>query len=197
MKDEDKEAGPEEYDFCLFGGADAAPTKVILEDESEPQGEGGLVTQRPVSFYVAPELSQEQRQQLKVAAVTGDEVLARSHGRWYSMELPWKVTHITTKQKAGPRDQATSKDDPDTVAKRRRPGKKRRVALRMKERAKKDKTQTAAKQQEEKEDHIKEKKKRLNRAKKLKRREKEREKKLAAQGGDRVVYVGGDSDGSD
>ncbi|KAL6849560.1 hypothetical protein ACO1O0_009101 [Amphichorda felina] len=190
-----EEAGPEEYDFCLFGGADAASTKVVLEDHDGPQGEGGLVMGRPLSYYL-PTLSQEQRLKLKVAAVSGDEVLAQSQWRRWGMELPWKVTHITTKKKAGSSDQVGSEEDPDMPAKRKRPGKKRRIALRMKERAKKEKAGEAAKQQEEKEEHLKEKKKRLNRAKKLRRREKEREKKLGA-GGEDAVNAGGESDGSD
>jgi hypothetical protein len=195
--------GPEEYDFCLFGGAGAAPTKVVLEDDSEPQGEGAILKQRPASFYLAKDLSEEQRQRFKAAAVTGDEVLARSQSRWWSMELPWKVTRITTmtttKKKVGSGQNATaiSTSLESTEAKRKRPGKKRRIALRMKERAEKDKMKTAAQLKEEKEEHLKEKKKRLNRLKKLKRREKEREKKqAAAKGGQGAADSGNDSDGS-
>ena len=169
----------------------------MLEDDNEPQGEAGLVTQRPLSAYVAPSLSQQQRENLEVAAVTGDEVLARSQCRRWGMELPWKVTHIEIKKKAGSVAKITNPDDPDGLAKRKRPGKKRRIALRMKERAKKEKAGEVAKKQEEKEEHLKEKKKRLNRAKKLRRKEKEREKKLGAHGGEGAVDVGGDSDGSD
>jgi len=196
--EEEEHAGPEEYDFCLFGGAGAAPTKVVLEDDSEPQGEGAILKQRPVSFYLAKDLSEEQRQRFRAVAVSGDEVLARSQSRWWNMELPWKVTHITTTKKASSGQQGTAVlvSADTTEAKRKRPGKKRRIALRMKERAEKDKMKTAAQLKEEKEEQLKEKKKRLNRLKKLKRREKEREKKQAAKGGEGAADLGSDSDGS-
>ncbi|KFH47393.1 putative nucleolar protein-like protein [Hapsidospora chrysogenum ATCC 11550] len=198
---EGERSGPEEYDFYLFGGAGTAPTKVVLEDDSECQGEGAILKQRPTSFYLAKDLTEDQRRRFKASAVTGDEVLARSQSRWWSMELPWKVTHITatTKKKPGSGQKATtiSTSLESTEAKRKRPGKKRRIALRMKLRAEKDKMKTAAQLKEEKEEHLKEKKKRLNRLKKLKRREKEKEKKqAAAKGGQGAADSGSGLDGS-
>lgn len=198
-EEEDAAAAPEEYDFALFGGSDAAPTKVVLDDDKEPEGEAGIVARRPASFYVRTSLSAEQKQRIGVAAVSGDDVLARSGWRSWSMELPWKVTHITVKRRAGSDDAVVVQEDEDQETKRRRrPGKKRRLALRAKERAKRDKVAEKRKQEEDKEEHVKEKKKRLNRLKKLRRRQKEREKKLGhAEGGSVGSLAGGDSDDSE
>jgi hypothetical protein len=192
--------GREEYDFCLFGGAGAAAsTKVVLEDDSAPAGEGGIRTERPRSFYLATKASPDEKQQYEFAAVTGDQVLEMSRLRWWGMEYPWRVTHITTaltetKKGGGENGVTDSKDGQQgTETKRRRPGKKRRIAMRNKERVKKSKAEVAAKKAEEKEEHIKEKKKRLNRLKKLRKRAKNKEQKLAQGGGE----GGGESDGGD
>jgi hypothetical protein len=190
---EEDEPGPMEYDFSLFGGTVAAQTKVILEDEDAPQGEGGLVNpRRPLSFYVVNNVPEEQKRQYSFAAVSGEDVLMRSSWRRWALEVPWKVTHIPAARK-GRCDASEGKkkeEEEEGVVKRRRPGKKRRIALRVKQRLAKDKAEAAAAQKVEKEEHIKDKKKRMNRLKKLRKRAKNREQKQAnAQAED------GDGDG--
>lgn len=171
--EEEEEQGDQEYDFCLFAGP-APTTKVTLQaDEDGPKGPGGIVSRRPTSYYLAARPSAAQLEELRAAAVTGDEVLARSGWRTWALEMPWRVTHITTPAK-GVEAKPKMED-----GKRRRIGKKRRIALRTKERERKSKAEKEKEAKEAKEDHLKEKKKRLNRIKKLRKRQKERERKIA------------------
>ncbi|KAI6782923.1 putative nucleolar protein-like protein [Emericellopsis cladophorae] len=168
----------EEYDFCLFGGSNAGATKVNIHDDSEPEGEGGFEGPRPTYLTLARP-SVQQRERYGVAAMTGDQVLARSSWRNWSSELPWKVTHITITRKGV----TVVPEGEESEEKRRRPGKKRRIQMRTKVRQEEEQKKSKAKLREEKEEHLKEKKKRANRAKKLRRRAQAREKK-AADGGD-------------
>lgn len=185
---EEEDAADEEFAFRLF--STAKPTqKVVLEEDVEPQGEGGLVGPgRPLSYYVVTNLSAKERLEYDFAAVSGDEILARSKTRSWGMEMPWKVTTIRVTRKARPED-TKAKDE----AKRRRPGKKQRISLRKKAKVKEEKQQAAAQKLIEKEEHIKDKKKRMNRLKKLRRRAKDKEKK---QGGDAGAGSGDESEGS-
>jgi hypothetical protein len=186
------DAGEQGYMFRLFSTSTAVP-KVVLEDEDEElKGDGGLVQPRPISYYWVKDVPEKLRQQYEFAAVSGDEVLARSTKRYYGHELPWKVTTITvTKKVKGTGDQKAADEKDASGSKRKRPGKKRRITVRTKERAKKAKEEAAAKQNLEKEEHVKEKKKRLNRLKKMRKRAKAREKKTAGGGDD------GQSNGED
>ena len=180
---EDEDLG--EFEFRLFSSATAAP-KVILENDNEMQGEGQFVAKRHASYFLATDVPPELRKQYELAAVNGDEVLDRSRWRRWGLELPWKVSAvITTKRKAKPgvegMEPAMIDEAPDAV-RRKRPGKKTRIAWRTKERAKKAQEETAMKKQMDKEEHLKDKKKRLNRLKKLRKRAKDKGKKMAAQG---------------
>lgn len=179
----DEDDGQEEFAFRLFSTTNSVP-KVVLEDDSEPRGEGGLVTPgRPLSYYVVTNLPESKRQEYRFAAMTGDEVFARSRCRSWGLELPWKVitaSSITRKASAEEKVRAAGGEAED--GKRRRPGKKRRIALRQKVQARADKEKAQAQKLLEKEEHIKDKKKRLNRLKKLRKRAKNKEQKLASKG---------------
>lgn len=180
------------YEFRLFSTS-TQTAKVVLEDDQVLKGNGTFVASRPQSYYLV-DVPDSERERYEVAAVTAEDVLAQSQWKAPGLELPWKVTETTATKKK----ETSSKDsgigsDKDT-AKRKRPGKKRRIALRTKERAKKAKDEATAKQQTDKEEHLKDKKKRLNRLKKLRKRAKEKEKKLAAKG---EGEGGGGSDGSE
>ncbi|ROW02639.1 hypothetical protein VSDG_01605 [Cytospora chrysosperma] len=180
----------EEFEFRLFSTSSktAAPTKVVLsasDDEGE-QGEGAfLMPARPVTYYMAGEPTPEQREGYQQAAVTAEDILAGAGKRAWGLERPWRVVKITVssgKSPGGPRGVVsatlTAKGQEDEGAKRKRPGKKRRIAMRIK--AKAERAQVDQKMS--KEEHLREKKKRLNREKKLKRRAKERQQRLAARG---------------
>ncbi|KAK6079434.1 nucleolar protein [Seiridium cupressi] len=175
------------FEFRLF--RDEAPThKVVIEqndDDPEARGEGAFVVpKRPISYYIAGEPDSAIVEKFRFAAVTPDYIFADAKQRRWGLEKPWHVTHITIT--GGPSGKGSLKSSTEDTQmaddKRKRPGKKRRIILRTREKAKKEKAEAAKKQLETKEEHLKAKKRRLNREKKLKRRAKEKEKK-AADGG--------------
>lgn len=194
-------AHEEEFEFRLFSGpaGTSAPAKVVLsasDDEDGARGDGGFVQPvRPESYYLAGEATPEQQERYRWAAVTAEDVAEGASKRAWGLERPWRVVRISlSSRKASIRTAGLAAgaataaiEDADDVPKQKRPGKKRRIAVRIKARAEKEKREAekARREAEEKhriskEEHLLEKKKRLNREKKLKRRAKEKEKKLAA-----------------
>lgn len=190
----------EEFEFRLFStsAGTSAPAKVVLsasDDEDAARGDGAFVRpSRPDSYYLAGEATSEQQERYRWAAVTAHDVAAVASKRAWGLERPWRVVKISLSSKKSPNrtagvpagTTATSQDAEDGP-KRKRPGKKRRIAVRTKARAEterreaeKARREAEEKQRVSKEEHLLEKKKRLNREKKLKRRAKEKEKKLAA-----------------
>lgn len=195
-QDSHKEQGDEnsdddlgEFEFRLFSAPDA-PSKVVLEDEQAPLGEGALENQRPLSHYLVRDVSESKKREYLAAAVSGEDIVERSMWRSWGMEMPWKVTRILVAKKSkrdeGERMQGVVEGGED-VKKRRRPGKKTRIAVRMKVKAGKERAEVDAKKAVDKEEHLKEKKKRMNRLKKLRKRA----KKKAGKDGD------GDGDGDE
>lgn len=177
--------------FRLFNTS-ITPTKVILEDDAKLQGNGGIVAQRPLSYYITTDISEESRNQYAFAATSGEEVMARSEQKCWGLEQPWRVLHVpsqtkSTKGSASPTMVQDGSQD-DGVVKRKRAGKKKRIALRKRARAKTNAAALAVKKQQEKEEHVLDKKKRMNRLKKLRKRAKNREMKLGVGEG------GGDGD---
>lgn len=178
---EDREE-EEEFEFRLF--STSAPTQHI--NLAEEVHQGPAMSQRPVEFYVRGPLTEEEKARFRAAAVSGEEVVMGARGRAWGLEVPWRVVRIVGairgKKGRGAEagkvvGEAKGKGEVEGEPKgRKRPGKKRRIALRIKLKA--------AKEEEAKKmskgEHLKEKKKRLNREKKLKRRQKEKEKKMAA-----------------
>lgn len=163
------------YEFRLFSTAGPAP-KVILEDDNAPRGEGGFVAPtRPLSYYQVTELSVKQKQRYLAAAVSGEDIFTRSKWRSWGLELPWKVTSATATRKLKPGE--TGVESAESSGKRKRPGKKSRIATRTKARAKAAADEAASKTQLDKEELLKEKKKRLNRFKTLRKRAKNKGKK--------------------
>jgi hypothetical protein len=189
--DDDGEAEDEEgYAFRLFSTAGPAP-KVVLEDYDKVV-EGKLLRGPPLSYYLATDVSPEKRHEYEVAAVSGEDVLARSKVRHWGLEMPWKVTSIKVTRKARPGEVANrAQVESEQQARRKRPGKKSRIAMRKKARAQAQAEEEAKKKMADKEEQIKEKKKRLNRLKKLRRRaQKKAEKGENGEGG------GGSGEGS-
>ncbi|KAL7925359.1 hypothetical protein ACQKWADRAFT_283794 [Trichoderma austrokoningii] len=174
-----KEGGEDDdevYAFRLFSAAGPAP-QVVLENTNRVV-EGKIIRGRPLSYYLATDLSPEKRQQYEMAAVSGEDVIERSKGRAWGLELPWRVQTIKVTRKAGRRDrESMAHVEDDQPAKRKRPGKKRRTAMRIKARAEAQAAEAAKQKMAEKEEHVKDKKKRLNRLKKLRRRAKKKTEK--------------------
>lgn len=176
------EAEDDGYEFRLFSTSAQAP-RIVLEDDNVPTGNGGILAPRPLSYYLVTDVSEGQKKQYEFAAMTGDDVLAQSRWKAPGLELPWKLNTIkTTPRKSKKSSKGSSSGSDADTTKRKRPGKKRRIALRTKERAKKAEAEELAKKKTEKEELVKDKKKRLNRLKKLRKRAKEKEKKLADRG---------------
>ncbi|RYP51374.1 hypothetical protein DL768_003302 [Monosporascus sp. mg162] len=180
--------------FRLF--RDEAPShKVVLEQDEAPEQAGGgafVVARRPTSYYVADEPPPDAMARFRAAAVSPDHIFRDAGRRRWGLEKPWGVTTITITANTATDAAAAGGDEPgsgqgEEAGKRKRPGKRRRIILRTREKARREREEAAKQQLAEKELHLKEKKKRLNREKKLKRRAKEREKKLASKdGGDAV-----------
>lgn len=193
-------AHEEEFEFRLFSAPSgtSAPAKVVLsasDDEDAARGDGGFVQpSRPDSYYLAAEATPEQLERYRWAAVTAEDIAADASKRAWGLERPWRVVKISLSSRKPSSKTAglvtgatTASEDADDGSKKKRPGKKRRIAVRIKARAEKEKREAEKvrreaeeKQRISKEEHLLEKKKRLNREKKLKRRAKEKEKKLAA-----------------
>ncbi|KAK7911355.1 hypothetical protein PG985_013836 [Apiospora marii] len=157
------------FTFRLFRDEEPSHTVVIKQgDETQPD--------------------QESMAQFKFAAVSTEYLMANAKQRKWGLEKPWRVTKITVTADKNAKSLPDADGAEDTtmgegVSKRTRPGKKRRVLLRTRDKAKREKEEAAKKKLADKEEHLKEKKKRLNRLKKLKRREKQREAKGAGGGG--------------
>ncbi|CAJ2508091.1 Uu.00g092770.m01.CDS01 [Anthostomella pinea] len=173
----------ESFAFRLFRDEGPSHTVVLLRDRA-PEGEGGFVVpRRPQSYYLAEKPSLELAERFRSAAVSVDHLLKDAKRRRWGLEKPWKVMTISIGTSKGARPgSSTSQSSNDSAGKRKRPGKKRRIILRVREKTKKEQEQAAKQQLVEKEQHLTDKKKRLNRLKKLRRRAKEKEKKQGANG---------------
>lgn len=189
-----------ELEFRLFSSS--AP-KVVLPDDDEFEGDGDILSARPTSFYLK-DFTPEERERFREVAVSYSDIIRGAQQRAWGLEVPWRVTKITLKSRStstaasqpGSKSKRQGGED-EEIGKRKRPGKKRRIALRImekehkeKERIRKEKEEANEKHRMTKEEHLREKKKRLNREKKLKRRQKEKEKKMTGKG-----EGGGDGDG--
>ncbi|KAK3937680.1 hypothetical protein QBC46DRAFT_266984 [Diplogelasinospora grovesii] len=95
--DEKNKDEPLQFEFKLFSTS-APSTKVILaskEDELLPDAdEGAIARERPLSYYIRPELTADERRQFEFAAVSGDDVKRWSGQRAWGLEVPWRVVKI-------------------------------------------------------------------------------------------------------
>ncbi|KAF9771474.1 hypothetical protein IL306_010890 [Fusarium sp. DS 682] len=182
----------EEFVFRLFSKAPPSQ-KVVLEEDTGPTGDGTFVSGRPLTYYMVTNISTERKHEYAVAAVDGDQVLARSHDRAWGLEVPWKVTKLAVTRKA----KLDGKTEDELAKRNRRPGKKQRISLRKRIKEKEEKIAVEAKKMAEKEEHIKDKKKRMNRLKKLRKRAKAREQKQASKEEDGDDGSATDSSGSE
>ena len=169
----------EGYDFKLFAprpdSAHAAVTRIRLDSPETAAAQPGLLRQHPRNHYFRDEPSPEMEAQLASVALTGQQVVARS--RWWCPELklqgtPWKVEDAHIFRKASPwLDKLVTEF---VKTKRKRPGKKSRIAARKREQQAQSVLMRSALA-----DRIKKAKK--NRDKKLRQREKEKARKVAAR----------------
>lgn len=131
---------------------------------------------RPLGYYltahVAGEMRKERRKRFRVVAMEGGDVKGKGVGScaWRGCELPWRVMHIRDLKSKSKKATSgyTVPEDPTSgsTARRKRAGKKRRIAIRTK-------LQTDG----AKEEAAKEKRARKNSRKKARKREKDKKKK--------------------
>jgi len=185
------EAEEAEFAFRLFSTSAPSQTVVLAsKDQEVALGEDVPFARRPISHYIRGELSAQEKEQFRLAAISAQDVLAAASQRAWGLEVPWRVTKITVVAKKGAQPVVGPAAEAADKRKKTRPGKKRRIVLRKRDKKKQEEMGTRKAQPERKqsqmmskEAHLREKKKRLNRERKLKRRQKEKEKKAAAGGG--------------
>ncbi|KAI0471943.1 hypothetical protein GGR56DRAFT_656224 [Xylariaceae sp. FL0804] len=175
----------EEFVFRLFRDEEPSHTIVIARDDQALEGDGAFVVpKRPRSYYVADEPPPDLARQFRMAAVSAEYLLQDAKKRRWGLEKPWRVMSLSSGVDRVSKASLSSGVSGDTeeqgaAVKRKRPGKKRRIVLRIREKAREEREEAAKQKSLDKEQHLKDKKKRLNREKKLKRRAKAREQKQA------------------
>lgn len=132
-------------------------------------------------------------ERLESVAVSGDDVIVRSRSPWPGSAYAWKVTTVSAASKV--RSSTTEETQRGAgVGKRKRIGKKHRIALRKKAQVEAEKKAAATRTAAEREAAEREKRTKRNREKKVKKKEKEKAKKTAAKAGE---VPSGPGDGSD
>lgn len=203
---DDAELGVDGYDdgleFQLFAapkaGGDTKSTaagdthKIRLHSPSiDPDRIGFVRPERNQSYYFTRPATEEEKQELEIAALTGDQVLSHSKSPRPGSECAWKVLHLPPTGLS--KDLQTAEcaafaalTGNEQRKKRTRPGKKYRIKLRKKSAAKQAQKDAKKMADEAKEVEEREKRTRRNREKKVKRKAKEKAKKDEIDGGDVV-----------
>ncbi|KAJ9665450.1 hypothetical protein H2201_004528 [Coniosporium apollinis] len=185
---ENCEQSEDELEFRLFAAPPTVATsglqRIRLRSPPVDNAEASFVQlHRPPSYYFTGELSQAELELLESVAVSGDDVIKRSRSPWPGSTYAWKVTVVSATGKV--RRNTAEEVQPDkAVSKRKRIGKKHRIALRKKAQAEAEKKAAATRTAAEREATEREKRTRRNRGKKVKKKEKEKAKKTAAKIGD-------------
>lgn len=182
----------DEMDFCLFAPSanvqeTATPARIRVNTPPVDVGDAGFLSARDDSYYFASAPSLKRKEQLRSAAVTGQDVLSRAHGIWPGSAYPWKVLHLpsTKKQRSmlANADSLSSKlFGNDASLSRKRPGKKARLKIRTRAVAAKARQEQKQREADLKEAAEQEKRTRRNREKKVKRKQREKAKKAAESG---------------
>ena len=161
--------------------------KVILVDGEEEIGDGRFVArERNREYYFAEKPDSERRQGFEVMALSGEEVLSRARKRAWGLEVPWRVQvlKVAGKQAGGKTigvaDAGFAWEE--GAAKKKKPGKKRRIILRERKRSRERLQEHKRAEKEKKEEAERQKRTRRNREKKVKRKMKEKAKKAAGGG---------------
>ncbi|KAI4200451.1 MAG: hypothetical protein LQ350_003899 [Teloschistes chrysophthalmus] len=177
------EPAEDAYDFRLFSasksknddGSTATPLlKIILRSPEPEGGESGFVRPRRLEgYYFTGARSREEQERYSDVAIEGDNVVKQSQSIQPGYELPWRVTTIKVNSRKRVLEAATQPESGDS-GKRKRMGKKRRIAIRVKLQAHRKKEESTKRMKAEKEVLERERRSRRNREKKIKRREKAR-----------------------
>lgn len=203
----EEEDPQQEFEFRLFsstapekpGNKDGgAIQKIILVDEEEDIGDGGFVArERNRGYYFVEKADGEKKHGFEVMALSGEDVLSRARKRAWGLEVPWRVRvlKVAGKKANGGRavDAVVAVEDETEDAKKKRPGKKRRIILRERKKAREKLLEQKNAEKERMDEAEREKRTRRNREKKVKRKLKEKAKKAGGaveDGGDGVLDPG-------
>ncbi|PMD42940.1 hypothetical protein L207DRAFT_579810 [Hyaloscypha variabilis F] len=196
-QEQEQDGEGEGFEFRLFSTPHSSlkTQKILLQQPEDLEVGGGFVRrERDKSFYIAPPLIGEARAQIEEICVSGEEVLSGARGRNWGLEVPWRVSVVSV---SGPRSRSQrsekhKKEEEGDKLGRKKPGKKRRIILRERQR-KREATEAAKKlEREKKEEAEREKRTRRNREKKVKRKMKEKGLKGGESSGTAVVGEGGE-----
>lgn len=205
--DGDGEAVPEEggeqiFEFRLFESERKAEDqqvevqKVVLGGDDENTGEGGFVKMRDPRVFVVGKALGKRKAWFETLAVSGEDVLDNAGKRAWGLEVPWRVRaiRVVEQQKRGEvGDVVIHVEEDNRDPKKKRPGKKRRIVLRGRKKARDEMAEKKRAEAASKEDAERDKRTRRNREKKVKRRRKEKAMKtVGSVGAGSVVDVDGD-----
>lgn len=177
---------PEAFEFRLFS-KDPAPKssasneqvsrKIILRSPSPTSGSPGfLIPRRPDAYYFTDVVSAEKQEQLESTTVTGEQIIKGLKDTWRGFELPWRVTTILLAQPKKLSETLQTGDE--TSSRRKKHGKKRRIAIRKRAAMKEAMESSVRRRKAELETAEKEKRTRKNREKKVKKRQRDKLKKV-------------------
>ncbi|KAL8922409.1 MAG: hypothetical protein Q9172_003565 [Xanthocarpia lactea] len=174
----------EAYEFQLFSQiptqsavSTPQPPKIFLRSPSLEVKEPGFIRSvRSHDFYFTGAVTSEDQKRMQDVAIEGQHVMRESKTTWPGFKLPWRVTTVTLPSHEQANAVTIPLDDAQS-RKRKRPGKKRRIAIRTKTQARKEREKVARLAEAEKAALMMEKRSKRNREKKLKRREKARSQK--------------------
>jgi hypothetical protein len=175
----------DEVEFRLFAPTSTHPDGVVsrIRVKSPEPSNDPVVIPRPDSYYFASEPTAAQKARFSYSAVSGADVLSRSRAPWPGCYLPWRVITISSSGKVLrqlKKHASASLEDDDVMRKRKRKGKKARIAIRKKIAADKECAGREAMSKEEREIQEKIKRAKRNHEKKVKQRERNKRKKAEA-----------------
>ncbi|KIV99948.1 uncharacterized protein PV09_08465 [Verruconis gallopava] len=185
----------EELEFRLFASTTESQMPVIrirLHSPACKEESANLARGRPKSYYFKGQPSVKEQAQLNSVALSGEQVIEMSKMPCPGLNLPCRVIKLQTLSTSHATD-ALSKDtdgiktwqgEISTVfdkKRRKRPGKKSRVAVRKKLQKEAERVRLARIAEIDKELAERMKKSKKNRDKKLRQRAKEKERKAAAR----------------
>jgi len=190
----ESEDGEQEFEFRLFASSNKQTSdggggvnKIVLGDDEEDIGEGGFIRGRDPRVFIIGRAEGERKLGFQQMSRSGEEVLRQANRRAWGLEVPWRVSVIRI---VGERKFGNTFDTPNNVeedggeAKRKRPGKKRRILLRGRRKKIEDDVERRRLDKERKEETEREKRTRRNREKKVKKKLKEKAKKTGMGEGD-------------
>ncbi|KAL8743586.1 MAG: hypothetical protein Q9190_004080 [Brigantiaea leucoxantha] len=185
-----EEATVDEFDFRLFLGEVGEDAKRVALGSPPPlNSEPGFVRpRRGDDYYFTGTRTAEAMEGFRSVVAGWEEVVKGARVSWKGWELPWRVTTIklpsSKKNKLLKGDVVPCGEDVDGLGKkrRRRKGKKGRIAIRMRLQRAREKATEDEKRQAERNEAEREKRNRRNREKKVKKREKKREEKKKTEG---------------